>query len=246
MTIEDFWRKELEHTVWSKRLETAIDAVRGYLMNQQENQWLKEVLRYLPKGHVFDTTAYLIINYDNIVYGESVALNLNFRQFHVDHREVIYYLIHELAHAGYFRYQSMPELKSIRTLGELADVIKLLTQLEGMGVISPFRLRIKENGLLDHNYKVLLNNTERTRRVHDYFRLLSALETNRNQELREEDFQVFEKMSGRPTRLWYITGCHMAQKIEQECGIELLRSLVKKGHEKFFKTYRDLENPLSL
>jgi hypothetical protein len=53
-------------------------------------------------------------------------------------------------------------------------------------------------------------------------------------------------MSGRATRLWYITGCHMAQRIEQECGVETLRNLVKKGYDEFFETYRNLENPSTI
>jgi hypothetical protein len=140
----------------------------------------------------------------------------------------------------------MPELTKIRTLGDLSDVVKLLTHLEGMGVISPMRLRVEEGGLLDGDYKVLLNDVERKRRVRDYFRVLSRLENRRSQELREEDFQVFEDMSGRTTRLWYVTGCHMAQRIEQEYGVEMLRNLVKRGSEEFFKTYRNLESPLAL
>jgi hypothetical protein len=246
LTIREFWKKNLEQIIWKSQLGTVIDAVREYLIGRQESQWLSAVLEYLPEGHVFRTTVYLIVNYDNVVYGEDVALNLNFRQFHVDHREVVYYLIHELAHAGYFRYHRMPELTKIRTLGDLSDAVKLLTHLEGMGVISPLRLRVEEGGLLDGDYKVLLDGVERKRRVRDYFRVLSRLENRRSQELREEDFQVFEDMSGRTTRLWYVTGCHMAQRIEQEYGVEMLRNLVKRGCEEFFKTYRNLENPLAL
>jgi hypothetical protein len=140
---------------------------------------------------------------------------LNFRQFHIDHREVIYYLVHELAHAGYFRYRQMPELAKMRTVDDLLDVVKLLTHLEGMGVISPMKMRLEEGGVLGNDYRVLLNGEERNRRVLEYFSVLSRLESRRSQELRQKDFQVFEQMSGKTTRLWYVTGCHMAQKIER-------------------------------
>jgi hypothetical protein len=245
LTIEEFWKKELERIVWSRQLEASIEAIIGCLMGRQE-RWLGDVLGYLPQGHIFSTTVYLIGGYDNIVYGEDVALNLNFNQFHADNREVVYYLIHELAHAGYFRYRQMPELANLRTLRDLLDVVKLLTHLEGMGVISPFKLRVKEGGLLDNDYKVLLNEDERNARVHDYFTLLSRLENEPNRELRKEDYQILENMSARPKRLWYITGCHMAMKIEEQCGIETLQNLVKKGHEEFFRTYRQIQNPISI
>jgi hypothetical protein len=242
-TIREFWKKNLEQTAWNRQLETAINDVREYLTSRQESEWLDAVMNYLPEGHVFKTTAYLIVNYDNVVYGENVALNLNFRRFHIDRREAVYYLIHELAHAGYFRYCKMPELAKMRTLGDLSDAVKLLTHLEGMGVISSMKLRLEEGGLLDDDYKVLLDIAERSRRVRDYFNILSKLENKSSQELRQEDLQVLEEMSGRATRLWYITGCHMAQRIEQECGVETLRNLVKKGYNEFFETYRNLENP---
>jgi hypothetical protein len=245
LTIEEFWKKELERIVWSRQLEASIEAIIECLMGRQE-RWLGDVLRYLPQGHVFSTTVYLIGGYDNIVYGEDVALNLNFNQFHADSREVVYYLIHELAHAGYFRYRQMPDLANLRTLRDLLDVVKLLTHLEGMGVISPFKLRIKEGGLLANDYKVLLNEDERNARVHDYFTLLSRLENEPNRELRKEDYQILENMSARPRRLWYIAGCHMALKIEEQCGIATLQNLVKKGPEQFFRTYRQIQNPLSL
>jgi hypothetical protein len=151
----------------------------------------------------------------------------------------VYYLIHELAHAGYVRYHPLPELWSIKTNGELLSAVKFLAHLEGMGVISAFRLRISEGGLLDNDYKILLNNAERTKRVNQYFRLLSKLESNLNKKVDESYFQVFEKMSGKKTRLWYITGCHMAQEIEKRHGIETLRKLVKQGSEEFFNTYSE-------
>ncbi|MGA2308346.1 MAG: DUF5700 domain-containing putative Zn-dependent protease [Candidatus Bathyarchaeia archaeon] len=246
LTFREFWKRNLERTIWSKQLETSIDAVKEYLASRQESQWLSAVLGYLPEGHVFRTTVYLITGYDNIVYGEDVALNLNFRLFHIDHREVVYYLVHELAHAGYFRYRQMPELAKMRTLGDLLDVVKLLTHLEGMGVISPMKMRLEEGGMLDNDYKVLLNDEERNRRVREYFSVLSRLESRRSQELRQKDFQVFEQMSGKTTRLWYVTGCHMAQKIEQERGVKMLRNLVKTGWQEFFETYRNLENPRTI
>jgi hypothetical protein len=108
------------------------------------------------------------------------------------------------------------------------------------------KLRFEEGGLLDDDYKVLLDVAERNRRVLDYFSILSKLENKPSQKLRQDDLRVFEQMSGRAARLWYITGCHMAQRIEQECGVETLRNLVKKGYDEFFETYRNLENPSTI
>ena len=164
LTIEEFWKKEMERIDWNAQLETSVEEIIQFL-KAQERQWSASVLTYLPRGHIFNTTVYLIGGYDNIVYGEDVALNLNFKKFQTDHREAAYYLIHELAHAGYFRYRPMPDLARLRTMTDLLEAVKLLTHLEGMGVVSPFKLRMKEHGLFDDDYKVLLNENERRARV---------------------------------------------------------------------------------
>jgi len=240
-TIKTFWKESLEQIYWTDEFENSVAMLIEYLNSRPKSDWLNVVLGYLPEGHFFRTTVNLMIGYDNIVYGEDVALNMNFKQFHLDSREVIYYLVHELAHAGYFRYRPMPELAKISTPADLLDTVKLLTQLEGMGVISPMKLGLKEGGLLGNDYKVLLNPDERNKRVRDYFKILTNLETKQSQESPEHILQVLEQMSGRSTRLWYITGCYMAQRIEEEQGMNKLRDLVEKGYREFFETYYSIE-----
>jgi hypothetical protein len=140
----------------------------------------------------------------------------------------------------------MPDLAGMRTIGDLLYVVRLLTHLEDMGVVSPMKLRRKEGGLLDNDYKVLLDEVETNRRIHEYFCILSGLEKSRSQELRKQDFQVLEQMSERTTRLWYITGCRMAQRIRESRGIETLRHLVKKGPQEFSESYRSLNESSAL
>jgi hypothetical protein len=108
-----------------------------------------------------------------------------------------------------------------------------------MGVLSAFRLRVSEDGLLDNDYRTLLNDAERTKRVNNYFKILNRLENNLEKKIDKPYVSVFDSMSGQKTRLWYITGCHMAQEIEKRRGIETLRKLVKEGSEGFFSTYME-------
>jgi hypothetical protein len=243
-TIEEFWSAELASISWTPELERNVSAVKAYLLEQKKAKWLNEVLRYLPRRHFFNTTIYLNVGYDNIVFGENIALNLGFHKFHEDKRESVYYLIHELAHAGYVRYHPLPELWNIKTNRELLAIVKFLTHLEGMGVTSALRLRILEDGLLDNDYKILLNNTEKAGRVNHYFRLFDKLENNQSKRVDKNYFKLFDRMSGKKTRLWYITGCHIAQEIEKHKGTEALRNLVKRGSREFFDTYVELADPL--
>lgn len=243
-SIEQFWRTQLSSVSYSPEWEKNVDAIKTYLLKENRRKWLNEVLRYLPQNHLFSSTVYLNLGYDNIVFGENVALNLDLHQFRVDKREAVYYLIHELAHAGYVEYHPLPGLWSFKTNKELLHAVKFLTQLEGMGVISALRLRMQEDGLLDNDYKTLLNDTEKTERVERYFRLFNGLVAKQDERAEENYAGIFEEMSGRKTRLWYITGCYMAQEIEKRWGRETLGKLVKQGSEAFFRTYFELADAL--
>jgi Putative zinc dependent peptidase (DUF5700) len=245
LTIEEFWKKELAGIDWNEQLGASEKEIIEYLVGCK-TRWLETVLIYLPEGHVFNTTVYFIIGYDSIVYCENLALNLNSASFHKDRREAAYYLIHELAHAGYFKYRQMPDLPKLRTGRELLDAVKLLTHLEGMGVVSSFKLRVSEGGLLDNDYQVLLRENERNARVHDYFMMLSKLEKDQDRNLTEADHEMLSSFSQKPRRLWYIAGGHMALKIEERFGRATLQNLVKEGHNSFFNTYLQVEDPLSI
>ena len=198
---------------------------------------LPEVLRYLPRGDTFNSVVYLNIGYDNVAYHDDLAINLDSPQFLTDSREVLYYLMHELAHVGYWRYHSMPDLASSRTCGELASVVKFLTHLEGMGVI-PMAMRIREGGLLNEDYRVLSDKEETLRRVRKYFEVLSELEKHPEGEAKGLIPDVYDRLSCRPLPFWYITGCHMALTIDSIYGSYELRSLVEKGCDAFFKRYQ--------
>ncbi len=236
-TPKEFWSTQMSKFYWTAELERNLQALKTYLLKQKEKEWLNEVLNYLPETHRFNTTVYLNLGYDNIVYGENIALNICYPPFDLDRREMKYYLIHELAHAGYVRYHPLPELRNNKTNGELLRIIKFCTHLEGMGVISALRLRIQEDGLLDNDYKVILDDAETRKRVNRYFKIIKGLESEKEKEAGQQVSRILELMSGRETRLWYITGCHMAQEIEKNKGVETLRRLVKEGSEGFFDAY---------
>ncbi|MCX6649063.1 MAG: hypothetical protein NTV61_06705 [Candidatus Bathyarchaeota archaeon] len=243
-TPEEFWAGVLARIPDGGAAISSAFAVRDHILSQSQSRWLPGVLEYLPRGHTFDATVYLNLGYDNVAYGGDVALNLNHAPFHIDHREAVYYLMHELAHAGYLGYNGTPDLTAPRTWGELAGNVMFLTHLEGMGVLTPLKLRMAEDGLGDPDYVALGDPVERRRRVRAYFEKLASLEKEPDREVEEGDLEVYDQFSGRPRRLWYVAGCHMAQVIEAERGAEVLRELVGKGSGAFFEVYRGIRDPV--
>ncbi len=234
-SAEEFWAARLAKADESTIRKAA--EVRGYLLAQDRGRWLPGVLDYLPKGHRFDATVYLSLGYDNVALGGDVAINLGHMPYRIDPREAIYYLMHELAHAGYFTYHDLPDLTAPATWGELAANVRFLTHLEGMGVITPLRLRTEEDGLGDPDYIALADPVQRQRRIRAYFTKLEHLESFPDRKVAEGDLDIYGEFSEKPTRLWYITGCHMAQSIEESRGRNSLRELVRIGCDEFFNTY---------
>jgi len=243
--IDAFWREELGRIRWSKRMASSIQENDNYLKARRK-AWIDAVLEYLPRGHIMNSKVYLIGGYDSVVWGEDVALNLANIKFVKDSREAVYYLVHELAHAGYFRYRCMPDLAGLGTRRELVEAVKLLTHLEGMGVLSPLKLRVKEGGLSDGDYRVLMDQGETKARVREYFEMLRRLEREPDRGIRESDYGILDYFSARPKRLWYIAGCYMAMKIEGRFGTSALKDMVGRGHGAFFRAYAEIEDPLSL
>jgi hypothetical protein len=244
MTPGEFWARILGRISDAEVSIRNASAVREHILSQSRSRWLPGVLEYLPRAHAFDAIVYLNLGYDNVAYEGNVALNLNHLPFHTDHREAVYYLMHELAHAGYLTYNRMPDLSAPNTYGALAGNVMFLTQLEGMGVLTPLRLRAAEGGLGDPDYVALGDPVERCGRVHAYFEKLARLEDRPNREVVECDLEFYNQFSGRPRRLWYVAGCHMAQVIEAERGIDVLRELVRKGSGAFFDEYRGIREPV--
>jgi hypothetical protein len=241
---EEFWAGVLAKI---PNWETAIShasAVMNHLQKQGQLRWLPGILEYLPRGHTLNSTVYLNLGYDNIAYGEDVALNLNHSPFHADHHEAVYYLMHEIAHAGYLNYNKMPNLTAPRMWGELAANVMFLTHLEGMGVLTPLRLRTVEDRLGDPDYIALGDPAERKRRVHAYFEELERLERDPDRAVEEGDLETYDRFSEKPLRLWYVAGCHMAQVIEASRGVDALRELVRFGSRDFFEAYRGIPDPV--
>ena len=239
-TPEEFWVRTLGKILNVRDAIHDTSRVRDYILAQSQSEWLPDVLEYLPEGHRFDSTIHLNIGYDNISYAKDVALNLNNQSFHADPRESIYYLMHELAHSGYFSYHAAPNLSGPRTFAELAANVRFLTHLEGMGVLTPLKKRTEEDGLGDPDYLALLNPVETRRRLDAFLEKLSWLEKEPDSKVVKDDLNIYDELSRKPRRLWYVAGCEIARVIKSGRGRGKLRELVRAGGDEFFASYRSI------
>lgn len=242
----DFWRSILTDALKEKRsFENRIQSNLTYI-ESNEGVFLsaiQETAEYLPPDYNFQTRLNLILGYDiGIVSRGEAMLNIEHPHFSAEKRELVYMAMHELHHVGYTDYNPIYSLSDLQTLDDLRHAIRYSTHLEGLAVYAPLDRRISENGLGHEDYQFLVDSHKRQSRVREYFEILEALDKSRNRELNDSDFEILEKMSGRGSRLWYVTGAHMCKTIDEELGREALTETIQGGPNSFFAVYDKATN----
>ena len=239
-TLEGFWRKTLAHE--SKHKADHLKRIRSNLDFIKSNELIflrafDETATYLPADLRIRAKLYLIIGYDIGIVSEGDAyLNVGHSHFDDDRRELLYFSMHEIHHVGYTRHHPIYSLDSIRTSGDLIRAIKYSTHLEGLAVYSSYERRTIEEGLGHVDYWILNDVRERKRVVGEFFGVLGGLEEGPDRLLEESDYKDLEQMSG-GNRLWYVSGAHMAQEIDEGLGREALTQTVVDGPDSFFEAY---------
>ena len=107
----------------------------------------EEALSCAPKGFNFNPTIFMILGYDmGIAFNGNVVMNVGYSLYLENPREVLYFAIHELSHLIVYSYQPALPFSSLKTRGDLFRVLQFHTQLEGLGVFTPLRIREAELG----------------------------------------------------------------------------------------------------
>ncbi len=148
--------------------------------------------------------------------------------------------MHELHHVGYTTFHPLYTLDDLQTTPQLLNAIYYSTHLEGMAVYTPLHRRLQENGLHHKDYPILLDTNQRKTHIREYFDLLNHLRHEPPRPLTHKDFEIFKVMSGRPKRLWYIAGAHMAQTIDGILGRKKLVQTIIEGPTSFFHLYQTI------
>ncbi len=247
--IQEFWKTLLQKEAQRgaghlRKIQACLNFLErnGHLLSAA----MDEVLEYLPSEASLDCHLYTMLGYDaGIVCDGDALLNLGHPLYHEDPRELIYLAMHEIHHVGYINIQPGFSLDELKTPRDLLGAIYYSTHLEGMAVYAPLRRRLQERGLQHEDYPALLDTHERQARIQQYFTLVTALAQEPNRLLTKKDLQIFEIMSGKHKRLWYITGAHMAQTIDETLGRKALVQTIVNGPKTFFTTYQTLqEHPI--
>jgi hypothetical protein len=205
--------------------------------------WVGDALRYLPADFRFHGSLFLTFGYDiGVAFGGNASLNCT--HAHFSHpRELLYYAIHELHHAGFMAYQRPPKLADIRSCADLLRLVEYSTQLEGMAVLAAFRHRRQDGALGDDPDYVALQNQPRMQvLLRAYFHDYDYLKGRGREPADEAAWAVVHRMSS-GDRLWYRVGAYMAHRIEARQGRDALVALVQQGPARFVAAYQSLSSP---
>lgn len=240
-SISLFWKQIMKDL--SKK-ENLIDYVKHsltFIHNETAtfDKLLKELWKEFPDGTHLRSVLYTNLGYDIGVVSEGCALiNIGHEDFHKNPQELLFMSMHELHHVVYTAYNSFFDLTQVHRYDQLSDVVKYCTHMEGLAVYSTLEPRKSANVLNNRDYQLFLDEKARKKRVSEYFDILTNLEVRGDAPLQEEDWHVLGRMSNR-NRLWYVTGAHMAQLIDDKLGHETLIDTIRMGPDYFFKLYHE-------
>jgi len=206
----------------------------------QRRCW-REAAAYLPEGALADATLFLTVGYDiGVAVDGNASVNVAHPHFAGKPEELWFYSVHELHHAGFQKFNRLPQLSAIKTTGQLAELIRYLTAMEGQAVHAAWRWRAEAGALQsDSDYVALLDSTRMNVYEPEFFTAYQTLAATKSRLLKESDWAILEKMST-GDRLWYRVGARMAKRIEKELGWDILVGTVREGPESFFARYAEL------
>ena len=240
--IEVFWRNiadEFFNQENGNRINSALEFL-------EENKGLfassiNEVAEYLPKDLQLECKLYTMVGYDvGIVSEGSALLNIAHPYFEENPCELIFIAMHELHHVGYVHYNPIFSFAELERLSDLKDAVRYSTHLEGLAVYAPLRKRVETGCIVHEDYSALMDEEIVEQRMMQYFDLVTELERKSDRTITDDDFGIFDPMSAKGKRLWYVTGAYMAKMIDERLGRKVLIDTVRQGPNSFFNLYNSV------
>jgi hypothetical protein len=201
-----------------------------------------EAAAFLPGGALSGVVLYLTVGYDiGVALKGHASVNLVHPHFLENSlQELWFYVVHEIHHAGFQKYNPLLALAEIKTISNLVYLIQYLTHMEGFAVHAVRRWRTEEEALKsDSDYEALLNSERMDTYKREFFSIYNSLLDEGERPIEMQDLEILGRMST-GDRLWYRVGATMADFIEKTLGRELLIGTVSEGPEAFFRRYMEL------
>ncbi len=199
----------------------------------------KECLKYLPEGFSYKGRLFFTFGYDmGVVFGSNASVNLASPHYIQNMREIRYYSVHELHHAGLVAEKNnfMPDL-NVHTYAEMAKFIEYYTQLEGMGTYVPLALRQREGAMNDDKDYIALRDSALMRIYEEeFFQIYLGFRNNPQTLVTDKDWDKISILSDEK-RLWYRVGAYIAQMIDKKLGRKKLVDLIPEPSRNFIDTY---------
>ncbi len=201
-----------------------------------------EAASLLPAGALSGTVLYLTVGYDiGVAVDCKASINLvhpHFLEYPL--QELWFYIVHEIHHAGFQKYNHLPALADTKSISDLAYLIKYLAHMEGLAVHAARGWRTETGAMnWDSDYEALLDSNCMDTYEKEFFCVYRDLMTEEERPIEKKDWEILGRMST-VDRLWYRVGASMADRIEKVLGRRLLIATVEEGPGAFFDRYTEL------
>lgn len=215
-TLDALLDSVLESVWQSHPTSGVLDAWSG--REAELGEFVEAAALYLP-GHVaFGGIVYLVMGYDiGVAAPPDLCLNVGHEHFLNDPRELGFYATHEAHHVGFMTLRQPPALAELNEPKRLLEIIRYMTQLEGMGVHAVFDLRAEHSALsADADYRIYTDLAERQRVKARYAELVSKL--SGADAISDDNVGTIMNGMSSGERVWYRFGALVSWTLERSRG----------------------------
>lgn len=213
------------------------------LFKEQEDKWLKEVVKHIEKLFVDAnhkvTKIYPVIGYDiGIGLNNKVCINLNSEILLQDYRELISIIIHESSHTYYESiHGSILELLKIKTPMDMKNLLNSAIQYEGVGIFSAEEYRTVNNlpktgSPIREDYNISINDKSYMELFEEYKKLARDLINGDIKDSEEFMSRCFGEL-----KLTHRLGYSIFSEINRKRGIRGVRDAIKMSNENFAEEF---------
>lgn len=201
---------------------------------------IKELKTRIPETFELKTTVYFSIGYEKgIVFDNDIVIDLSFSYYQQNPDEILYFILHELSHVVYLTYHKPLNYSLLKTRNDLLDLVRFNLLFEGLGMLFPYELRIKDENLMNFDYQSLYDPNYVAQREKRLGEIISELEKNSDQLLTERDWEFIDELSEK--RIWYLIGAKMTLDVENNYGRDVLIKCIIDGTALFFELYNKIK-----